>query len=163
MSDELAVINKVIEEHRAIKRHVKLAGDSVSDIEALFDLRKAHAAWSQSSLETLSEKLRQLQQAISFLDEGLRNHFSFEEKALPPLLGELLTRALVLQHREIRAEMDKAKKMVTDSKLEGLSQEELLSQRSQMQQRISHICQVVEEHAASEETILKMMREALQD
>jgi len=163
MKDNLAIINKVIEEHRAIRGHVKLVGDSVSDIEALFSLRKAHSAWSQSSLEMLSEKQRQLQQAMSFLDEGLKNHFSFEEKALPPLLGELLMRALVLQHREIRAEMGKAKTMVADTELGGLSRQELLSKRSQIQQRISHICQVVEEHAASEETILKMMREALQD
>jgi hemerythrin superfamily protein len=163
MTDNLAIINKIIEEHHSIRGHVKLVGDSVSDIEALFGLRRAHSVWSQSSLETLSEKRRQLQQAISFLDEGLRNHFSFEEKALPPLLGELLMRALVLQHRKIRAEIDTAKTTVTDTKLEELSQEELLSKRSQIQQRISHICQIIEEHAAEEETILKMMREALQD
>jgi len=162
MSDKLAMIDKVMEEHHAVRGHVKLVGDSVSDIEAVFSLQQAHARWSQSSLETLSEKQKQLEQAINYLDDGLKNHFSFEEKALFPLLGDLLSRALMLEHRDTINKIQKAKEMVKDTKLEGLSRNEMLSQKSFMQQILSNICQSVEEHAANEEMILKLMKRALQ-
>ena len=114
-------------------------------------------------MEALSEKQKQLEQAMSFLDEGLKNHFSFEEKALAPLFGEVLMRALMLEHRNISKEIDQAKAIFADTKLEGLSREELLSQKSHIQQRVSHICQIVEQHASSEEVILKMIKRALEE
>ena len=40
MSDYLAKINEILEEHRTIRSGVKLVGDSVSDQEALVSLKK---------------------------------------------------------------------------------------------------------------------------
>lgn len=163
MSDALAVIMKVISEHRAIRKHVKLAGDTVADIDALFTLQKAYSGWNQSSTEALITKENQLQQVVSFLDEGLKNHFSFEEEAMSPLFGELLMRAILLEHHDIGRQIQNAKAMLAATKLEGLGQQELLSKKSEIQQTISSVCQAVEEHASHEETILSMMREALED
>lgn len=162
MADNLKIINRVIEEHHTIRGHVKLVGDSVTDMEALFTLQKARPDWILGSVESLSEKQKNLQQTMSFLDEGLKNHFGFEEKVLPPLFGELLMRALILEHRGIKKQIDEAKSMVSDTKLEGLSQKELLSKKSQIQQKVEGILRLVEEHAAKEETILKMLKTALE-
>lgn len=162
MQDKLAVIKRIIDEHQTIKEHVKLVGDSVSDQEALAALQKAHADFIPGRLEVVSEKQKKLQQTISALDEGLKNHFTFEEKVLPPLLGKLVMQALVLEHGEIKNEIDEAKSVVADTKLEGLSREELLSKESHMQQMIDSICQLVEEHAAKEEAILNMVQRALE-
>jgi len=163
MLDKLAIINRVIEEHQAIRQYVKLAGDSVSDWEALSSLERARADWIPGRLEILSEKQKRLQQTMSALEEGLKNHFAFEEKALPPLLGELLARALILEHQEIKKEIDKAKSITAEAKLEGLSRDELLSKESNIQQMVDSICQLVEEHATREETILAMMQRALEE
>jgi len=163
MEDYLAIIRRVIEEHQTIRGHIKLVGDSISDREALTSLERARTDWIPGRPELLAETQKKLQQAISFLDEGLKNHFAFEGKALPPLLGELFMRALVLEHQEIRKEIDKAKSIATETKLEGLSREELLSRESHIQQTISSICQLVEEHATKEEIILEMLQRALEE
>jgi hypothetical protein len=162
MADNLKIVDRVIKEHNTIREHVKLIGDSVSDLEALFSLQKARPDLILSSTEALSEKQDKLQQTISALDEGLKNHFSFEEKLLPPLFGEFLMQALILEHREIKKKIDETKSLVTNTKLEGLSQRELLSQKVQIQQKVEGILQLVEEHAGKEETILKMLKKALE-
>lgn len=163
MQDKLAIIKRVVDEHQIIKKHLKLVGDSVNDQEALATLRKAHTDFIPGRLEVASEKQNRLQQAMSFLKEGLENHFAFEEKELPPLLGELLMQALVLEHREIIKEIDEAVSTVANTRLEGLSREESLSTESQMQQMIDNICQLVEEHATKEEAILEMLRRAVEE
>ena len=60
MPDALAVITRAISEHHAIREHVKLAGDTVNDIEALITLQRAHAQWTQSSISALAEKQNQM-------------------------------------------------------------------------------------------------------
>jgi hemerythrin len=163
VADNLRTIRDIISEHHSIKRHVKLVGDSVSDLDALFRLQQVHAGWAQSSIEALSKKQEQLLQAIGFLDEGLRNHFAFEEKALPPLLGETIMKALLLEHQDISRRLGEVKARVTGVAPEALSQEELLSRKTHLQQTISNLCQMVEEHAADEEVILKMVKRSLED
>jgi hypothetical protein len=162
MADNLKIVDRVIKEHHTIRGHVKLVGDSVSDLEALFSLQKARPDWILSSTEALSEKQDKLQQTISALDEGLKNHFSFEEKLLPPLFGEFLMQALILEHSEIKKRIDETESLLTNTKLEGLSRRELLSQKAQIQQKVEGILQLVEEHAGKEETILKMLKKALE-
>ena len=163
MLDKLAIVNRVIEEHQTIRGHIKLVGDSVSDEEALKSLEGARADWIPGRLETVSEKQRRLQQTLNALDEGLKNHFAFEEKALPPLLGEMLMRALILEHRGIKSQIEEVKNMLANTRLEGLSQGELLSKKSEVKQAIDRILHLVEEHAAKEEAILKMANMALED
>ena len=163
MLDKLAIIKRVIDEHQIIKGHVKLVGDSISDQEALLSLQKASADWIPGRLEVLTEKHNKLQQTMSLLDEGLKNHFAFEGKTLPPLLGELLMKALLLEHKEINDEINRVKSVVAGTKLEGSSREELLSREADIQQMINSICELVEEHAAREETILEMLRKAFEE
>ena len=162
MADNLKIVNRAIEEHHTIREHTKLVGDSVSDLEALFSLQKARPDWILSSTDALSEKQDKMRQTISALDEGLKNHFSFEEKLFPPLFGELLMQALVLEHHEIKKRIDETKSLLANTKLEGLSRGELLSQKAKIQQKVEDILQLVEEHAGREETILKMLKKALE-
>ncbi len=163
MPDSLAVINRVIQEHQRIRGNIKLVGESTNDLEAMFSLQQVYSGWTLSSMEAIDEKQKQLQQTMSFLDEGLNNHFAFEERALPPLFGELLMQALLLEHQEIRKKIGEAKSLIAGTRLVDLSQEKLLSQKSHIQQVINAISQVVEEHAAREETILNMMNRALEE
>ncbi len=163
MPDNLAVINRVIQEHQRLQGNIKAVGDSVNDMEAVFSLQQVYSGWTLSSMEAIDEKQKQLQQTMSFLDEGLNSHFAFEERALPPLFGKLLMQALLFEHQEIRKEIGEAKSLIAGTRLVDLSQEKLLSQKSHIQQVISAISQLVEEHAAREETILNMMKKALEE
>ena len=163
MSDNLAIIRRVTEEHQTIRSHIKLVGDSLTDQEVLTALGRARPDWIPGRLEILSEKQNKLQQTMSFLDEGLKNHFAFEEKVLSPLLGELFMRALTIEHGEIKKQIDEAKSIVADTRLEGLSREELLSKEALIQQMIDNVCQLVEGHAAREEVILDMVQRVLEE
>jgi hemerythrin len=162
MSDALTVITRVITEHRSIREHIKLAGDTVNDIEALVTLRRANAGWTQSSITALMEKQNQMKQTIYFLEQGLKNHFTFEEDAFLPLFGELLAKAILNEHHEISRQIEGVKTMLANINLEGLEQRELLSQKSGIQGAIDRLYQAVEEHAQHEETILNMMKKLLE-
>lgn len=163
MSDVSAVITRVISEHQNIREHVKLAGDTVNDIETLLTLQKEQAGWSQSSIAELTEKQDRMQQAISFLEQGLKNHFAFEEKDVLPLFGKLLARAILHEHHEILRQIESAKTTLANMKLEGLEQQDLLSNKSQIQETVSHLGHAVEEHAHHEEIVLNMMKKALEE
>lgn len=163
MEDYLAIIRKIIEWHRTIREHVKLVGDSVNDREALSSLERARADWVPGQPEIQAETQTKLYQAITAMSDGLRNHFAYEEEALPPLLGEFFMMALVLDHRKIMKEIDEDKVLVGETKLAGLSREDLLSAESRIQQAISNLCQLSEEHLTREEIILEMLQRALEE
>jgi hypothetical protein len=163
MWDASAIVTKVISEHHAIRGHIKLAGDTVNDIEALFTLERTESGWSQTSITALIKERDHLLQAISSLEEGLQNHFRFEEEALPPLFGELLTKAILHEHHKISRQIRSAKTTLANIKLEGLDQRELLSSKSAIQRNINSLSQTIEEHAQHEEAILSMMKKALEE
>lgn len=161
MEDSLSIIDRIIEWHKTIRQHVKLVGDSISDREAVTALQETHPGLIPGRLEILSENYKKIQQAVALLDEGLGNHFDYEEKSLPPVLGDLFMRALLLDHEEIRREIGKAKSTLAGIRLEGMSREELLADEKQLRQLIEGMLELVREHAAREEIILEMARKAL--
>ena len=163
MQDKLAIANKVIEEHQSIREHVKLVGDSIPDQEALTALEKAGGEWIPGQSGNLSDKHKMLLQTITVLEEGLKNHFVFERKALQPLFGELIMHALITEHSEIGKGINNAKLKIIDTNLEGLSREELIFEEWDIRQMIDSISQIIEEHAAREEIILDMVRRALEE
>jgi len=162
MSNSLALINRVIAEHKNISRHVKLVGDSVPDREALAALEKAYGDFAPDQMKALSEKLVKLQQSLSALDEGLKNHFAFEEEILPSLLGELLMRWLSIEHDEIKSKINEAKSEAATTRLEGLNRDELLFKGFNLQKIIDNMGWLIEEHASKEETLLGMIKKALE-
>lgn len=161
MLDRLAIIRKVIEEHHKIRSDVKALGQVANDLEAMSSLQKAYSGWVLSPNEALMEKQKQLQQAMGILYDGLHRHFGFEEQNLPPILGEVLMHALLIDHRQIRKELDETKSVLADLKLEGSKQEDLLSQKSHMRQMMDNVHQSIEEHASREEILLRMAEKAL--
>jgi hypothetical protein len=163
MTDALSTIKRIKDEHLNIRRHLKLAGDSVADVEAMGTLEGARAEWVPGRPDVLAEKQKRLQQTLSFLDEGLRNHFALEENHLPSLTGDLFMRALILDHREIMKHVDDTRSMVDSMGVDRLTRDEVLSKESEIQQAIEHVRGLIEEHATREETLLYMLERALQE
>lgn len=159
--DELDVIDRVLEEHNAVRQHIKLVGDSMSDQEAISSLQGARADWIPGRSDALAEKHKRLQRSLAALDEGLRNHFSFEEETLPPILGRTIMTALTIEHGEIGRHIAEATKLAAEIQPEGPGRQELLATESQIQAAISKICQLLEDHAEKEEVILGMAQKAL--
>jgi hypothetical protein len=161
MPDAAAIINRAIAEHHAIHEHIKMAGDTLNDIEGLLTLQQIHASWSQSSIEDLTEKQQRMQQAVAALEKGLERHFGFEEELLLPLFGKILADAIKREHHDISAKIASARAMLDKLDLAGLERRELFAKKSEVQDTISYLCQAVEEHAQHEETILELMKKAL--
>ena len=159
--DDLAVIRRAIEEHHRIRGNVRLAGEAVNDMEALFSLQQAHAAWGQGSIKELTEAVARLQQTIAGLGQGLNAHFGFEEQYLPPVLGTNLMKAIVLEHDEIRQKLSECAASVS-ADLGGQPQEKLLSFRSLVQQVVSDLSNSIESHASREEVVFRMLERALE-
>lgn len=161
--DEISnIIEKTIAEHHEIRDNIKLTGDSLTDVEALFILRNAYSGLAQSPDDELEAKQEQLLQALNSLEQGLRHHFSFEEKELPSLFGQQFMKAIVFEHEEIVGQIQKAKEAVAGIKLEGLDQPELLSRKTSIQETVNRLLQIIEAHANNEELVLKMMKKALE-
>jgi hypothetical protein len=162
MSNDLEIVNKIIEEHRAIRTHVKLVGDTVSDPEGLLKLEQARPDWMLGTPEELRQKETRLEQTLSYLYDGLVNHFALEEKWLPGLLGSLMMEALMLEHVEIKATIDDIRLTLTNAKPEGMSHEERLGFKWTIEQKIEDMRNILEGHAGREETILSMVKKALE-
>lgn len=161
MGDYLDIIRRVIEEHQAIRGHIKLVGETVPDRVALSSLEKARADWVPGRPEVPAETRDKLQQAMAELDAGTKNHFAFEGRALPPLLGELFMQAILLDHREIIFALKEGKAVAAEIELEGLTREELLTRESQIQEMINKIVRLIGEHVMREETLLDMLQRVL--
>ena len=164
MSDKLVVVRHLLDEHQTVRQHMKLVGDSLSDQEAISALQKAHADWIPGRPgAALPEKQKRLYQLMSSLEEGLANHFNYEERVLPPILGELLVEALRLDHRELKEEIGKFKSIVANLDIEESSREKLLSKESRMREMLGSIIRKKAEHLDREEMLLDMARRALEE
>lgn len=162
MSGELEIIERVIQEHKQVGAHLRALGESIPDEQARATLEKAHAEWIPGQTRNLPELKAGLLDALDALDDGLRKHFAFEEEALPPLLGELLMRALKLQHAEIAGEISQARALTQGIRAEGIDREHQLIEEMRVQQAIAALSRLIEEHADTEEKMLDMLRRALE-
>jgi len=163
MPDALEIITRVISEHRKITDHTKLTAGTMNDIDALFTLEmtKRKAAWSATSVTELIKKRDQLLQTIDLLEDGLKNHFGYEEEALPLVFGELLMKPILHEHHEILGQIENAKTTLIN--LERLDRDELFSKRTAVLQSVNNLCQTVEDHAHHEETALNAMRKVIEE
>lgn len=163
MENYLEVIRRLVEQHRTIRSQVRLAGQSVSDLEAMSNIQKEYQGWVLSPTDNLIEAQKKLHEAMSALQAGLNSHFGYEERTLPPLFGDVLMEALLIEHRELRRGLEQAGSVLVNLKLEGLSREELLARRSRMRQVMDELYQRIEEHAGKEEKIFSMIQRALEE
>jgi hypothetical protein len=163
MTKHLASIKRVADEHQTIRRHLRLAGDSVPDKQALAVLEKAQVELAPDQTGLPPEKMEAIQQALSALDDGLVNHFHHEEESLSPLLGDLLMQALVLEHQEIAGAISKARQILAGIQKGELNQRERLARELDLYQTIDDIRLMVDDHASREETILDMVHRVLRE
>lgn len=163
MQHNLALISNVISEHHVTRAHVRLAGDTISDEEAASRLREVRNDWIPGRLESPAGRQTRLLQSLRSVAEGLGNHFAVEEGFLQKVLGELLTRALILDHRNIIEALNEAYLTAAAAEPGQLDREELLLYESQTRRSIDHICHLIEDHARKEDIILDMMLKALQE
>jgi hypothetical protein len=161
MSEPINVINRAINEHHEIKDTVPLTAESITDVEALFLLTQAYAGWVQAAARDLPEKQAQLVETLTAVERGLRQHWDYEEKELPPIFGDVLMKAFLIEHNDIAAKIKKARTDLSGTQLKGLRPTERVARKTVLETSVNRVIQAIEEHNRHEETILRMVKKAL--
>ncbi len=137
MANRLTTINEMKDEHEAIRAQTDMVRRNMDRV--LPDPDKAKAAAIQE---------------IEWLREGVKNHYSHEEEVLPDMLGDLMMKALVVEHRRIQAQFDTILRRMSDSTGKGNA--------SEIKAMVEDACRLIEEHSLREDAILYLLQRALE-
>jgi hypothetical protein len=150
-ADELSVINNLIQEHEGIKGNMKSISTLAEDWTGMEwgDLPNL----DHEQLHALNNKLFNLKQTMTYLDEGLKRHWGYEDKVLPELIGNTLMKSIQIEHNEIIKQMNEINFALNKS-----SPQDFLTNRSYVKHLISYLCQLISEHESKENTILQLLK-----
>lgn len=167
MEETLALIEKIVEEHKSIMQGVRSLEQAASDAEAIVGLEKAKETFMPGRLEQ-EQGLKKLQASLEAIDQGLRAHFNREETGLMNVFEkhgnkELASalRSLLLEHEDLRNRLAHAKKHVAELMSGGLSRHLWEASAHDMRAHISHTRKLLEAHAEIEQELFHRLRTEL--
>jgi hypothetical protein len=160
--DNLEIIRQVLAQHKVISGQLKSAGDTVSDMEALLRLEIARTDLTMGFQSKLAEKRSRLQQIMAPIDRGLRKHYAFEEEMLPPLLGRVLTEALVFEHQQLLLQMEQTISFLQGIEVEGLTRAEEMKKESLIYDRLDTLRRHKLDHLNREEAVLFTLQNVIE-
>jgi hemerythrin len=163
MPEEIEKVRHLIEEHSIVKDRLRLIGDEINDLEAMKNLQTMRDSVSGTEEVVLGEKLKELKQNVSYISEGLRKHFEDEEKLLPELIGELLTKALLHEHRKIKEDIAALADLSNNATLEEISQQRSPAIMMYIAQIINSLRNKIEEHSSREDAVFQLALVGLQE
>lgn len=153
-------IENISTEHANIRQLVISVGNAMTDLDTLFRLERERFNLSLAPLQVLAEQRTYLARTIENLWKDLKEHFTYEEENLTDVLGATLSKALKIEHANIEREMEHVKTVIAKSSFDGLSQQEMLSKKTNLQQAIGNLCQMIEEHARDEDILIEFVKKA---
>jgi hypothetical protein len=159
MKSALAII---LGEHRAILDHLRLVGESLNDVEAMQSMEQTESKVLDNMVKPMQAKVDGVMKSLAALEAGLKEHYTHEETLLPPILGEVLTEALKIQHDELLTEIAAARSVVARCKLSGLTSAEKTTEEMLMHSLLDRIRREKERHTRQEESVLEWARIALE-
>jgi hypothetical protein len=159
----LEIIQRVMDQHKVVLGQFDSISATMSDRDALFRMEKAQAEMVVDFKRTLGEKRSSLIELLATVDRGLKNHYAFEEEMLPPLLGKLLTEALVIEHKNLTSEMKELISIINDAKLKDLSYGEEMSQDAITGGMMRKLRDNKLDHLTREEAILSTLQRLLEE
>ncbi len=162
MRDILALIKQIREAHQVIVTNLTATGSALSDRSALLGLGRQQAAWTPGSFGDMEAGRQRLLDVFDRLKQGLDGHFKLEERAFPPLFGELMMRGLLAEHNDIRSELTQARDLIRQMDFSGLSHEAATQRQSDVQQALGALAMLIQDHATSEEAVLDLLQRGVE-
>ncbi len=158
----LAIIDRIIAEHRTIRERLESIDRVANDGEAMARIRETEHAFAP---ETPNDGLIHLQTLFTTLNQGLRAHFMFEETYLLNAfeqsgssdLSQAL-RILLLQHNDLRDRLAQAHLDLDNLALTEMDPKIWAQKGLDMRVHLSYTHQAIAKHAASEEVLLRTLR-----
>jgi len=167
MEEALALIEKIIEEHKIIMQRVQTLERVANDAEAMIGFEKARDAFMPGRFEQ-KLGLQKMKESLETIDKGLREHFKREETGLLTVFEkhgdkELVTALhfLLLEHEDLRDRLARSKRHVAELVGGGLSRHLWEASAHDMRAHISHTRKLLEAHAEIEQELLHKLRARL--
>ena len=168
MEEALAVIEKIIEEHKVIKQRFQTAEQVANDASALLELEETKEDFMPGRFNQ-RQGLQKLAESLEVIDKGLQEHFDREETALLAAFEkhgakELASalHSLLLEHEDLRNRLTQSKEHVAELTSGGLSRNVWEASAYDMRAYISHTRKLLEAHAEIEQELLHKLRNQLQ-
>jgi hypothetical protein len=152
MYDRSPTIESLMNEHSAIRGHMELVHELIKEWDKLLESREA-VLKSPDKMRTVTAKRRSLVQAMGYLEEGLKNHHQHEDNVMPPLVGDLLWRAIRLEHTEMLEQLDKIDSLLLNSGIESF-----VEKGEEIMQSIAGMVRVISSHSVREDGMLYFLR-----
>ena len=168
MEDDLAVIERVIAEHETIRQSFHKLEQVANDTEAMAGFEEAKEAFMPGRLDQ-KQGLRELQDTMGAIEEGLQKHFHFEEISLPTVVDrhgdeELKSslKSILLEHADLRNRLNHSKNHAAELSGGDMARHRWEAAAHDMRAYISHTRKLLETHAGIEQTLLYELRNRLQ-
>ena len=167
MDEVIALIDKIIEEHRIISGTVQTLEQAATDVEAIVELEEAKEIFMPGRFEQ-KPGLQKLQELLETIDSRLQAHFNREETGLLTAFEkygakELASalRSLLLEHEDLRNRFVHVRKLVAELVTGGLSRQVWEASTYDMRAYINQTRRLLAVHAETEQGLLRKLRSEL--
>jgi len=167
MEDDLAIIERVIDEHKTIKQRFHKLEQVANDAQAMTGFEQAKEAFMPGRLEQ-KQGLHELEDTLKVIEDGLHKHFHLEETSLPTVVDrysdeELKSslRSILLEHIDLRNRLAHSKKHVSELVSGGMARHRWEASAHDMRAYISHTRKLLEAHAEIEQELLNKLQSRL--
>lgn len=152
MYERMPNIESLMNEHSAIRGQMELVRVLTQEWDKLLAPQE-NVLKSAEKLSTVAEKRRSLTQAVGYLEDGLKHHHSHEEAVMPPLSGDLIWKAIQLEHGEMLESLDRIDNLLLNSDIESF-----IEKGSEITHFIDNLVRMISSHSIREDAIFYFLR-----
>jgi virulence-associated protein VapD len=151
----LSEIKKVIHEHEVIHASIKAVRNNNTNFsKTLSEAQKS--GWPKNSIQTLLQDLQRLNERLTDLEDGFKIHYQLDEVALLHIVGDLMIRAIQINHKEMLRQFDEIRQTITNTSVQQIQETSYI-----IVNKVEILCQLVETHIQTEAGMLQMLSKAL--
>jgi hypothetical protein len=169
MADILAIIDRIIEEHKIILAEFQTLEGVANDAGAIMTLERTKDAFMPGRASSL-DGLQNLDDMRSKVTAGLEAHFNREETALLDAFQEYgqadlvaSLKNLLLQHTEIRSGLSDFKRQIAELRNEKLSRNLWETKGYDIRAGINQLHKTMASHAADEQKLLHKIQQDIRN
>ncbi len=167
VAEALALIERIIEEHRMYLTELQNIGQVANDVVVLKGLELGKEVFMPGRLDQ-KHGLQKLKELLTAIAQGLRGHFNREEVALPGVVAQYgdeemtsALRSILLEHEDLRNRIAGGEKHVAELTGGGLTRHVWEATAHDMRAHITHTRKLLEAHASIEQELLYKLQRAL--
>lgn len=167
MEEIVALIDKILNEHKVIIEKVQSLEEFANDAVILVELKEAKETFMPGRFDQ-KQSLQKFQGSLEMIDKGLRAHFNREETGLLAAFEKhgdrkLVTtlNSLLLEHEDLRNHMTHCKEHVAELMGERLSRHVWEAKAHDMRAHITNTRRLLETHANLEMNLFTTLRHKL--